>query len=99
MRNIPESAIDTMVASVSKATIKQYESTYRLWWKYCIDDVSLYEASPKEVISFLQSIVNQRACKFGTINSYRSALSLISHQDLGDNPMIKQALYERNFPA
>ncbi|KAI7815291.1 Uncharacterized protein RDOM_000431 [Rhyzopertha dominica] len=34
-KGVPENAISTMMSSLSAATIKQYETTYKLWWKFC----------------------------------------------------------------
>ncbi|XP_063912268.1 uncharacterized protein LOC135129117 [Zophobas morio] len=36
-RNVPEEAINTIIHSVAKSTISQYNSTWKMWWSYCIE--------------------------------------------------------------
>ncbi|KAJ8909546.1 hypothetical protein NQ315_012740, partial [Exocentrus adspersus] len=51
-RNVPDDAVNTILSSISEATMKQYNSTYHLWWDYTAKNgISIYEASNMEGIS------------------------------------------------
>nr|CAI5870505.1 unnamed protein product [Callosobruchus analis] len=73
--------------------MKQYGTTYRLWWHYCSEkNIEPFNASAGEVICFLQDLLDKRAYKYGTFNSHRSALALITPGDLGQNNVLKRFL-------
>lgn len=77
-----------MISSLSPSTIKQYEKPLRLWWLHCKEkDISVFDTNTATVIDFLSNILPSiGSC--GTLNSYRSALSLISKSDIGSDPLI-----------
>lgn len=82
-----------MLGSLSENTIKQYGITYRFWWEYCESkNISPFDAEIPAVISFFQNILDSTKNIFGSFNSHRAALSLISSRDLGENPQIKRFL-------
>lgn len=67
-----------MLKSITPSTIKQYESTYKLWWEFChVNGISLYNPTISHVIQFLQNILETKNYRYGTMNSHKSALSLI----------------------
>ncbi|CAB0001988.1 unnamed protein product [Nesidiocoris tenuis] len=37
MKHVSEKAADTLIQSLSTSTLKQYEVTFKSWWKYCQD--------------------------------------------------------------
>lgn len=49
----------------------------------------MFDASVQEVLGFL-SKMSESVNTYGTLNTYRSAISLISNHELGDNPAIKR---------
>lgn len=66
-----------MMASLSDNTMKQYDVCLKKWWSFCQEKlINYYEASVPSVIYFFTQIFNNGS-KYGTLNSYRSALSLI----------------------
>lgn len=66
-----------MVSSLSDNSLKQYNVCLRNWWLYCqTHHIDYYKASVPIVISFLTKMFND-GCQYGTLNTYRSALSLI----------------------
>ncbi|KAJ8910618.1 hypothetical protein NQ315_002854 [Exocentrus adspersus] len=90
-RNVPDSAIATIMSSVSPATLRQYDSTYKLWWHYCsTENISLFKPTIEKVVSFLQHLANTTNYKYGTFNSHISALSLICSTDLVSSPVLKR---------
>ncbi|KAJ3646296.1 hypothetical protein Zmor_023888 [Zophobas morio] len=81
-----------MLQTLAPTTRKQYNSTYKLWWEYRKQqNCSIYEATPVEVIEFLQHILNNSNHQFGTFNSHRSALAAII-RNLTDDPGIRRFL-------
>lgn len=66
-----------MLASLSKNTVKQYDVCFKKWWNFCkVNSINVFSASVPNVIYFLTQLYN-KGCQYGTLNSYRSALSLI----------------------
>lgn len=91
-KGAPEESIDTMLNSISTATLKQYEACLRRWWIFALtNNINPFEASVKEVLLFLQNLlVIQKNGKYSFFNTHRSALSLIFPGSLGDDPLIKR---------
>lgn len=90
MKGIPEESMEVVIASLAETTQKQYEKPIRLWWQYCQDiNVPMFNASVTNVLAFLTKLLDNVG-SYGTLNSYRSALSLISLVDLGTDPRIKR---------
>lgn len=80
------------MASLAQNTLQQYSVCYKIWWQYCLDnDKDPYHACIQSVLSFLTEQFNKGSA-YGTINSYRSALSLLFGDNLGSNEQIKRLL-------
>lgn len=93
MKNIPENTLSVMLESLSGQTQKQYNTVYKSWWAYCSEnEVPIFSAGVPEVISFLQKQFENSTVRYGTFNSYRSALSLILPGNIGQNPEIRRFL-------
>ncbi|XP_070530006.1 uncharacterized protein [Cardiocondyla obscurior] len=89
-RLIPPEAIPIMLASISEATIRQYARPLRLWWIfYQQHQVPLFSPSPSQVLRFL-AIEAKSISSYSTLNSMRSAVSLISVNEIGQFPAIKR---------
>jgi hypothetical protein len=81
-----------MIASLSNNTIKQYEVTFKIWWTYCQENlIDPLCASVPKIMQFL-SIQFHKGASFGTINSHKSALSLIIGSRIGRDERIKRLL-------
>ncbi|CAB0003987.1 unnamed protein product [Nesidiocoris tenuis] len=92
MKHVSEKAADTLIQSLSTSTLKQYEVTFKSWWKYCQDhNVNPLHAQVEEVISFLQYLMETTNYGYGTFNAHRSALSLIL-PGVGSNFLVKRFL-------
>lgn len=79
-----------MCASLSENSCKQYRTAFKRWIDYCnIKEIDMYEASILDVISFLTSCFRSGA-QYGTLNTYRSALSLILGSQIGSDDSIKR---------
>lgn len=82
-----------MQSSLSANTIKQYNITFKLWWEYCNRiSINPFTAETCNIISFFQSILETTNNKFGSFNSHRAALSLLTSRNLGKDLHIKRFL-------
>ena len=81
-----------MISSLAKNTIQQYNSALKNWWNYC-QKIQQDPLQPEVniVLEFLTIRFNQGAAS-GTLNSERSAISLLSSVELGNNPLISRFL-------
>ncbi|CAG9092801.1 unnamed protein product [Plutella xylostella] len=81
-----------MLASISKNTATQYNVTYKLWWDFCkLKKFQPYQANLTAVLSFLTEQFNKGA-SYGTLNSHRSALSLLLGNEIGSQDQVKRLL-------
>lgn len=82
-----------MLQSLAKSTQEQYNTVYKNWWSYCTEkDINCYKADVPEVLSFLKLQYDRKDFKYGTFNTYRSALSLILPGNIGQNIQIRRFL-------
>lgn len=89
-RGIPLASVEIMLASLSDNSYKQYEGCYKKWFIYCNENkLNIYDVSIPDVIKFLTSLFHNGA-QYGTLNSFRSALSLIANSSLSDNDDLKR---------
>lgn len=73
-----------MLSSLSNNTYKQYDGCIKAWINYCSKhDYDYTCGSIPIIIHFLTEIFDKGA-KYGTINSYKSALSLLLGNNLND---------------
>lgn len=81
-----------MLSSVSVSTLKQYNTSYKLWWQFCqINSINIFDPRLANVLTFLTEQFNSGA-SYGTINSHRSALSLLLGGNIGSDDSIKRLL-------
>lgn len=80
-----------MLSSISDSTLSQYNTTFKMWWEFCIQEkYSVFKSGVREVIAFLQFILNTKTHKYGTFNSHRSALSLLLPGNIGEDLCLKR---------
>lgn len=80
------------MASLSKATMKQYGSALRQWSRFCIEvNTDFYKPEQERLLQFLTQKFKEGA-SYGTLNTYRSAISLISENKIGETPIITRFL-------
>ncbi|XP_047029537.1 uncharacterized protein LOC124637219 [Helicoverpa zea] len=81
-----------MLASLSDNTKKQYSVSYKAWWQFCnINNINPFEGTVAKVISFLTEQFNKGA-SYGSLNSHRSALSLLLGNNIGSDECVKRLL-------
>ncbi|XP_046734985.1 uncharacterized protein LOC124404700 [Diprion similis] len=90
LQDVPRSALDTTMASLSQATLKQYERPVSLWWKFCQDtQVSVFSPPRRSVLEFL-TICTSNLGSYSSLNTYRSAVSLITMTNVGQDQFVKR---------
>ncbi|XP_036138899.1 uncharacterized protein LOC118644431 [Monomorium pharaonis] len=89
-REVPSHALEPTLASLTDSTIKQYYKPLYDWWTFCHSgSIPLFLPTPAEALDFLAQQLNQ-SNSYSTINTARSAISLISHNEIGTHPLIKR---------
>lgn len=83
-----------MLASLADSTLTQYSVTYKLWWQFCTDkQIDVFTDSSSYIILFLSYLYSKsKGCSHGTLNSHRSALSLLLGSNVVTNDVIKRLL-------
>ncbi|CAB0000713.1 unnamed protein product [Nesidiocoris tenuis] len=90
-RNAPEEAIGTMIDSLSESTVSQYSSSLALWWDYCSkNNISPWSFEVEVILKFFQHVLDTRPNAYSSFNTLRSALSLISPDDIGNNVLVRR---------
>lgn len=79
-----------MLASLSKNTLKQYDTALKKWFIFCqLHNIDFYAASVPKVMFYLTDLFYKGA-KYGTLNSHRSALSLLIGSKIGTDDRINR---------
>lgn len=75
---------------MSESTLKQYHAPLRAWHDFC-RDFQKNEFNPKidDVIHFLYGI-KAKGASYGTLNTHRSALSLVTVDKIGEHPLVSR---------
>lgn len=80
------------LASLSENTLKQYNVSLRLWWEFCNNKhLDYFTSSITSILQFLTGEFNNKGSSYGTMNSHRSALSLL-WPEIGSDARIKRLL-------
>ncbi|CAD6229277.1 GSCOCG00012103001-RA-CDS, partial [Cotesia congregata] len=84
----PEESTEIIIASLEDSTLKQYECTYKLWWKFNQELHSdPFIVSPSKILTFLTKRF-QEGASHGTINTAKAALALISQEEISNSKII-----------
>ncbi|XP_015125042.1 uncharacterized protein LOC107046839 [Diachasma alloeum] len=79
-----------MLNSITESTRKQYEGPLKRWKEFTKEEnINLFDPKATEVIKFLTLRYNEGA-SYGTLNSSRSAISLISKNDLSKDKLLSR---------
>lgn len=91
-RGIPEEVVPTMILSLSERTIKQYTYSLKKWWDFCVNTkIDSLTYSINHILKFLLKMLNDKM-SYSSLNTYRSALSLIFNFNTQDEKIIKRFL-------
>lgn len=81
-----------MLSSLSDSTIKQYGVCFKLWWQYCRNNnCDVFDSSVTHMITFLSELYENGAT-FGSLSNHRSALSLLTGNNLAPDEYVKRLL-------
>lgn len=79
-----------MVSSITPSTLRQYNSSLKRWWFHCLrNGIEMFEFNVPAILEFLTGLFDSGAA-YGTLNSTRSALALITSPDVGTDFRIKR---------
>ncbi|XP_074107722.1 uncharacterized protein LOC141532986 [Cotesia typhae] len=79
-----------MVNSITPSTLKQYEGCLKRWTQFATEKkFNVFDPSTANIIEFLTKRFNENV-GYGTLNSTRSAISLIVKRDLSKDDLISR---------
>ena len=91
IKGLPECALSTMEMSLSTNTIKQYSNALQVWWNFYQEkNISPYRSGVQHVLEFFQTQLEVKQFKYGTFNSWRSALALILPGEIGKDLTLRR---------
>ncbi|XP_046468122.1 uncharacterized protein [Neodiprion pinetum] len=89
-KKFSDSVIETLLASLAESTWKQYSGPIKLWANFCREtETDIYKASANRILEFLQMRYGSGA-SYGTLNATRSAISLVSTNDMTNDWIISR---------
>ncbi|KYN14031.1 hypothetical protein ALC57_13787, partial [Trachymyrmex cornetzi] len=78
------------IASLADATIKQYTYPLKAWWKFCCHrQWPLFLPSASQILEFLAQEL-RNVSSYSSLNTMRSAVSLISINEIGNDPLVRR---------
>ncbi|XP_044581549.1 uncharacterized protein LOC123263077 [Cotesia glomerata] len=90
IKGVPEDSVDFMVNSITPSTLKQYEGCLKKWTQFATDKkFNVFDPNTANIIEFLTKRFNENV-GYGTLNSTRSAISLIVKRDLSKDDLISR---------
>lgn len=91
-KGVSEETADLMVKSVAASTLKQYECSWKRWWDFAHQNkIDVCNAKTSEILKFLTDCFNNGA-NYSSLNTSRSAISLISVYDINEDGLISRFL-------
>lgn len=78
------------MASIAESTIKQYNRPIKRWWEYSKQlNIATFNPTPEEFLNFL-ALKFQRMNSYSSLNTTRSAISLITKNEIGNNSLVSR---------
>ena len=91
-KGTPQESVDIIIASLSKATLDQYQVALNQWNLFCNrEKLDFFNSKNHSVLKFLTKTFKEGA-SYGTLNSYRPTISLISTDKIIEDPLITRLL-------
>lgn len=83
-------SVDFIIDSIAQSTLKQYEGCLKKWINFATNrNYDIFDPTSANVIEFLTMRFNENA-SYGTLNSSRSAISLIAKRDISNDAIISR---------
>ncbi|CAH2008590.1 unnamed protein product [Acanthoscelides obtectus] len=87
---IPEEAVEISVSSLAQSSLKQYTNGLKLWWEFCHQhNINCFELNSQAILCFLSRLYDQGR-SYSSLNTTRSALSLLISPRVGEDHQIKR---------
>ncbi|XP_063975163.1 uncharacterized protein LOC135161489 [Diachasmimorpha longicaudata] len=87
-RGIQGESAELFEKSITTSTRKQYESGLRAWWNFSYENnLDVYDTKTPQIIDFLHKMFKKGA-SYSSLNTTRSAISLISINNINNDGMI-----------
>ena len=88
---VPEEALEVLLSSIAPSTFKQYQSSFKQWYNFCKTEDNSAFLSPNRfsVLKFLTKKFKEGS-SYGTLNTHRSAISLLSLNKIGEDFLISR---------
>lgn len=87
---MPDIGLNICSSSISDSTAKQYNVGLKLWWQFCQEkNNNVFNVTVPLVLEFL-SIRFERGASYGSLNSYRSAISQIASPEVAQDYRLKR---------
>lgn len=85
-------SLDIITSSITESTLKQYECSLKRWWEYAHSfDMDIFNSKTIDIIKFLTKLFEEGA-SYSSLNTARSAISLISVCNINKDGMIPRFL-------
>lgn len=89
-RLAPDIACPTILASLADSTLKQYNAPLKAWWIYCQStNTPVFSPNITQALTFLTKEL-QRVGSYASLNTTRSAISLLSPDQIGNHALVKR---------
>ena len=89
MKSVAAEAVDIVLSSLAPSTRKQYESALKQWFVFCSnhEDYDFFTSTRNSVLKLLMQKFDDGA-SYVTLNNFGSAISMLSQNKKGEDPMI-----------
>ncbi|XP_034935551.1 uncharacterized protein [Chelonus insularis] len=89
-RGLPSSAVEIVILSLAEGTIKQYAGPIKEWFGFCEEKKQdPYNITENNLLEFL-SHKFQAGAAYGSLNSMRAAISLLSEKSLSSSLLLNR---------
>lgn len=89
-QGIPRITLDIEMTSLSDSTLKSYDGALKKWAIFCKESIiNLYKPTVQDLLIFLTDLY-KKGLSESSINAIRSAISLITQEDLARDPRVKR---------
>lgn len=90
LKKVPVIAINTILASLSDSTHKQYTAGLKKWKAFCLTfNRNFFSPNVEDLLHFLEE-ERLKGSSYPTLNTLRCAISIVSDSKIGEHPIISR---------
>lgn len=101
-KGVSEKSAKILLHSITSSTMKQYEGYLKGWIKFAAEkNIDIFSFKNTDLIEYLTFKFNEKDISYSTLNSIRSAVSLISKNDYSKDPLLNKffrSVYHERAP-